>query len=672
MAVDRMTFSRDRLRKLLDNQESLEGMRAAFGTILERQEETARDIPDLEERRSRLRRMKEESVGNRALFEKAVDNLRANGVRVEFADGPGQVTDILVKEIGEERLVVKSKSNISKELEIARSLGERGIEVIETDMGDRIIQICGDDPVHPTGPAAHLDRYQIAEILSKHFGRNIPPSPEELTEVVRDELDGYFKRARIAVTGANAIAASEGSIVLVHNEGNITRCSQSPSKHIILTTPEKVVPDLEEAVNLIKVQTYFSTGQVTSAHIDIISGPSYTADIEKKLFKGMHGPSDIVVIFADNGRSGLKENELLRCISCGSCLLRCPVYDQIGPNFGSKGHLGGIGVALSAGLESVERADEIGLFLCTSCGSCEEGCPVSIDIRPYLYDHRGLAGSHRLLSEDHQVVLSSIRNYDNPWMQPRSARARWSRGLDLPKEGEVLYFPGCSQSLMHPETAVKAVGLLGEAGLDPAYLGAEEPCCGSIARKLGDSEMFERQMVSIFDAFERAGAKTVIASCPGCLLSLRMGAEMLKRDGIEFRHITEVLAESLPELPDCESDSIRLAYHDPCELGRGLGVFDPPRRLLEEAGGIDLVELDNLREKSACCGAGAGVRSGFPELASAIAARRLEEARDKDVRHLVTACPWCLENLSQAAKGGDIQVLDLLEFLWERRLSRAR
>lgn len=666
-----MTFDRDRLRRLLENQVSLEGMRAAFRTILERQREAADRIPDLEEREERLRRIKEECVSNRELFQTAVQNLSANGIRVELAGSSEHVIDILMTELGGEKRIAKSKSNISKELDIAYKLGERGIEVIETDLGDRIIQICGDDPVHPTGPAVHLDRHQIADILSKHFGRDIPASPEELTEAVREELDQHFKSTRIALTGANAIAASEGSVVIVHNEGNVTRCAQSPYKHIILTTPEKVVPNLEEAINLVKVQTFFSTGKITTAHIDIISGPSYTADIEKKLFRGMHGPSDILLIFADNGRSGSRAEELLRCIGCGSCLLRCPVYDLIGPNFGSKGHMGGIGVALSGELESIERADERGLFLCTSCGACVEQCPVSIDIRQYLYDQRGSAKSKELLSEDHKIVLSSIGNYDNPWMQPRSARARWSKGLKLQKKGEVLYFPGCSQSLMHPETAVKAVALLREAGLEPAYLGAEEPCCGSIARKLGDSELFERQMRSLFDAFESAGAGTVITSCPGCLLSLRAGGELLGKEGMEFRHITEALAESLPDSPDCEDETVRLTYHDPCELGRGTGVFDPPRRLLGKAGKIEIVEMDNVRDMSVCCGAGAGVRSGFPELSSAIASRRLQEAKKKGVGVLVTACPWCLENLNNAVEDEEMEIKDILELLWERRLNRA-
>ncbi|MEM2838825.1 MAG: LUD domain-containing protein [Thermoplasmata archaeon] len=665
-----MSFDRQRLKRLIDEQDSLEGMRNAFRTTRKRQQENAHLMPDLEARKERLRKVKAESVGNDSLLATAVERLRSNGFRIEFAKNDAQAIEILTREIGSEKTIVKSKSNISKEIDLAHRLSERGIEVIETDLGDRIIQISGLTPVHPTGPAAHLTRYQIAEILSKHFGRELPPDPDVLSEAVREELDGYLLRSRIGITGANAIAANEGAVVILHNEGNVTRCAQSRMKHIILTTRDKIVPSLDDAINLAKIQAYFATGKIVSAHIDIISGPSYTADIEKKIFKGMHGPKEIVIVFVDSGRTELGNCELLYCINCGNCLLTCPVYDIIGPSFGSKGHLGGIGAGMVGRMRSPEEADSAGIFLCSSCGICKEACPVEIDVRPEIYSSRAKAADKGLLSNEHKSVLSSIRNYDNPWMQPRKSKTRWANAMNLPSKGDTLYFPGCSLSLLRPELAKATVGLLRECGLDPAYLHDDDICCGSIARKLGDEELFREQISRLMRSIQRAQAKTVITSCPGCMISLIMGRDSLGIRNLEICHVSQVLSGLPVTDAGKERGVMKVAYHDPCELGRGLGIFDPPRSIIDSIDGVERIELERSRKDSACCGAGAGLRTGFPELATAIAKKRLLMARDAGAKILITSCPWCLENLQSACQGMDIEVADLVGFLMRYRSSK--
>jgi len=662
-----MSFERSRLKKLIKEQDSLDGMRAAFKIVRERQIENLPLMPDLDERKKRLRELKSRSVGNAELFKSAVETLQRNGFRVMIARDNSEAMNLLMQEIGNEKLVVKSKSNISKELDIVHCLSSAGIEVIETDLGDRIIQLSDLQPVHPTGPAAHLTRFQIAEILSRHFNREIPPVPEVLAEAVREELDKYFNRAKVAITGANAIAASEGAIVLVHNEGNVTRCSRVPAKHIILTTPEKVLPTIDDAINLVKLQTYYATGKTLTAYIEIISSCSYTSDIEKKLFKGMHGPKKIVVIFLDSGRMELGSSELLYCIGCGNCLLDCPVYDILGPSFGSKGHMGGIGVALTSRLGTTEEADADGLFLCTSCGSCKEQCPTSIDIRPEIYHARNLASFANLLADEHNAALSSIQNYDNPWLQPRSVRAKWARDLNLPEEGEVIFYPGCSQSLLRPNIARMTVELLRDVGIDPAYLAENESCCGSIARKLGDQKLFEMQISRLLESFAKAGVKKIITSCPGCLVSLNIGKELTGMEDMELLHVTQALSELLPEIASAQDGTTKVSYHDPCELGRTLGIYDSPRELINSLEGVELIELERFREQSVCCGAGSGIKSGYPELAEAIAKKRLKMAEESGASVLLTSCPWCLENLFGAKGDSKVAVEDLIEFIHRLR-----
>ena len=659
-----MGFDRAKLKRLIEEQDSLDGMRAAFRTTQERQNENLALIDDLEGRRERLRRVKAESIGNDALFKKAIGRLEANGFRVIVAKDEGEAVSVLLREIGDEKFVVKSKSNITKEIDMTHALQEKGITVIETDLGDRIIQISGLEPVHPTGPAAHLSRHQVAEILSKHFGRKLPPDPDVLAETVRQELDGYLKDANIGITGANAVTASEGAVVIVHNEGNVTRCSQAKKKHIIVATRDKILPNLDEAINQVKLQTFYATGKITSAHIDIISSPSYTADIEKKIFKGMHGPKEIVVVFVDSGRTAMGKSEILQCIGCGSCLLTCPVYDIVGPAFGARGRQGGAGVALVSKQKDVRHAVDRGLLLCLACGLCKEQCPVSIDIRNDIFEARGKSGEEQF-EEAHRAALSSMRNYGNPWMQPRSARAKWAKGLELPSRGEVFFYPGCSQSFLRPDLARMTVQLLREAGISPAYLGADEGCCGSIARKLGDEKAFKSMVTQTLRQFSKAGAKKIITSCPGCLVSLGMGKELAGIKDIEIVHVSQALTGLRGKKPKTKKP-LKVTYHDSCELGRSLGIYDPPRGLIAAIPGVELVEMERSREKSACCGSGAGVKSGYPELSEAIAKKRIEMASKTGASMIITSCPWCYENLSGTKS--KLPVKDLVEFIYEAYL----
>ncbi|MDH3365694.1 MAG: LUD domain-containing protein, partial [Thermoplasmata archaeon] len=540
---------RDKVRKAVEERAALDGMRLAFETIIDRREANAERFPDLEERKERLRELRESCVGNSTLLTDAISALRQNGCRVVLAKGSDAAIRVILTELEGQSLVVKSKSNVTKELHLAEALSERGVEVVETDLGDRIVQLQGCQAVHPTGPACHLARGQISELLSAHYGRPISDDPEELTTAVRDEISGFLERAEVGITGANAIAAREGALVIVHNEGNASMCASLPGKHIVVTTPEKVVPSLRDAMDLISLQVYYSTGKVTSAYINVISGPSYTADIEKRIFKGMHGPKEVIVVLVDDGRLSAVDREPLYCIGCGSCLTRCPVYGIIGPVFGTQGHMGGQGVHLLSSTEKLQDAHDAGLFLCTSCGECKEACPVDIDTKKGIL--KGRQSYNRLKMEqspEHESVLASVRNYDNPWQMPRARKSRWAKGMGLPSEGEVLFFAGCSTSLLFPDSAKAAVGLLKAAGSEPAYMGVAEKCCGSILRKLGATELARAKAESCFKGFAEAGARTVVTSCPGCYSALDAHVDLKEEYGVEILHISQFLAERMDRL----------------------------------------------------------------------------------------------------------------------------
>ena len=598
------------------------------------------------------------------MFLQALSTLRENGFRVIVA----KTAEAAIREIEHELkgydLVVKSKSNVTKEIHLVSRLESKNIEVIDTDLGDRIIQLAGCAAAHPTGPACHLTRKEISTLFAKHFGHEVSEDPMALTEIMREEIASYLGRAKVGITGANAVTAQEGAIVIVHNEGNAAKCAMLPDKHIVITTPEKVVPSLEDAVNVTKLQTYLSTGKIISSYVNVITGPSYTSDIEKQLYKGMHGPKEVIVLFVDDGRLSAADKEAQYCIGCGMCLLHCPTYDALGPVFGTSGHMGGQGVYLAASTGRIDEAIESGLYLCTSCGACKEVCPARIDTRRGVMDSRSAAiEAKKQELEEHHQLIASIRNYENPWQVPRKQKGKWAAGLGLQSKGEVAYFGGCSTSLLFPELAKSAVKLIRACGVEPSYLGERERCCGSTIRKLGHRALAKQRAEACFKDFRNSGAKLVITSCPGCSSALNHFDDLPKRYGVKVQHISQYLREHLDlSMLGPIGGLGTVTYHDPCDLGREQGVFEEPRDLISAV--ARPVEMARSRAASDCCGSGSGVRSAFPELSSSIARERISAARAVGAKVLVTACPWCVQSLRECQNGKtDVKVLDLVELL---------
>lgn len=358
-------------------------MRNAFKLVRTRQQANIGKMGDIEERKRRLRETREECVGNERLLNQAIQSLTQNGIEVFLAKNREEALSFVISGIKDERLIVKSKSNAAKEIDLVKALELAGIQVMETDIGDRIIQLCGDTPSHPTGPASHLSRYYIAKTLSKHFKREIEPIPEKLTELIKEEVSAYINKATIGITGANAITSEEGAIVLVHNEGNIIEVAMRPKKLIVIAGIDKIYPNLEEAISMAKLQIFYATGSRITSFITILGGPSQTADIEKKLVKGVHGPREVSLVLLDNGRNHIinsEYRELLYCIGCGECLLVCPAYSVYGNEFGIDSDLGGRGVLYSKLSQKETPQNWAGLDLCLTCNKCYENCPLGIDI----------------------------------------------------------------------------------------------------------------------------------------------------------------------------------------------------------------------------------------------------------------------------------------------------
>ncbi len=366
--------------------------------------------------------------------------------------------------------------------------------------------------------------------------------------------------------------------------------------------------------------------------------------------------------------------ELWACIYCNYCSAECPTAREVG--WESTTPRGKIRMFKSLvdrwrpkrGVE-VPDAFVRAVYECTSCSRCSVVCHVGIDLLSYNEElRRWLARSGCGPMKDHEVMVRSLKNYRNPYLSPSRDRARWAEGLDLPTKGEVLYFAGCSDSYVHPEVARRTVAVLRALGTNVAYLGNDEPCCGSTAVRLGLDDPFADLASDVQRRFEGSGAKLVVTACPGCSSAFReyypkMGYEL----DIKVLHLTEVLDKELQagrlkvrrRLPG------RFTYYDPCHLGRVDGVFEPPRRVLA-ACVEEVVELARNHEESLCCGSGGGLKTAFPDQATSIGGRVVEMARDSGAATLVTACPWCETNIGDAAsaKGADLPVLDLVDVVY--------
>lgn len=398
-------------------QKELKAMRKAFNTVKNRSDQI-KDSPQVIKLEKKVKELEKESIENREeLMKIATESFKRNGIEVLFADDDLEARELiydLIKDVNSKH-IAKAKSNTLGEINIKPYLIDKGFDVVETDLGDRILQLKKYDnkPVHPTGPASHLDVNQIADIVNESMDENVSPVPREIMETVKADVLNRLKECEVGISGANVIAAEEGSIVLVHNEGNISLIS-TKDLHIIVAGIDKIVPSLEDAISLAKLETVYATGNFVTSYINVISGPSKTADIEKKLLKNMYGAERVVVIFLDNGRSEASD-ECLWCIGCGNCIVHCPVYNAVGNEFGYNNYLGGRGVAMSKFITDSETCYDSGLYMCTLCGLCTLNCPVSIPTNELIENLRKLSTSEGFYPRAHGRIRKNISDNNSPY-----------------------------------------------------------------------------------------------------------------------------------------------------------------------------------------------------------------------------------------------------------------
>jgi iron-sulfur cluster protein len=326
------------------------------------------------------------------LARQAIANIEENKGKGYIARTPEEALQIIGGLVGTKKLIVKGKSMTSEEIGLREHLEETGNEVFETDLGEFIVQMRGEKPMHILSPSIHVPREDVARLFSKIMGQEIAPDAEiaDMVAAARNYLRDKFFRADIGISGANVVAAETGTLFIIENEGNIRLATGAPPVHITLVGMEKLVPTLSDAYKVSEVTWRYANYTVPS-YVSLISGPSKTGDIEKVITYGAHGPKEFHVIFLDGGRTRLakypKLRQALYCLRCGGCLYECPVFAVTAGHFGDK-YFTGIGAVWAAIVnQDKEKAASLA-YTCLTCGRCRKRCPMKIDVPEMIIELR--------------------------------------------------------------------------------------------------------------------------------------------------------------------------------------------------------------------------------------------------------------------------------------------
>ncbi|KKM10098.1 hypothetical protein SY88_15780 [Clostridiales bacterium PH28_bin88] len=667
-----------------------------------------------------LREAKEKAIDQlRALVEQAEQSLREKGFHVLRARTASEALAYADSLVPAGSLVVKSKSNAAKEIGLVERLESRGIQVVETDLGDRICQV-GDIPAaHPLGPAIHVPVDRVAEIFSRQLGRRLEPAHEAIVAAVRESLRHNFLEAEVGISGANAIAADTGSILVMENEGNIRAVTNFPPVHIVVAGIEKIVPTLEDGLKVVKAAALYGTSQDVGSYVSVVSGPSRLYSEEEGIMIGFHGPREVHVILLEMGRFEAADSEYMEslyCINCGHCLRVCSIYGELGEQYGYK-YFGGIGLVHAAMRYGLDKAMEGGLSFCLGCRRCVEVCPGKIPVPDMIRSLRAAAVRDHGLSFRKRIVLRRFLPSRRlarmaapvqgllfrPVKERKGMQVRFPLILEaermvpqlasrqlfdmfpevVPARGRrrarVGYFPGCLGAAAYTHVGAATVEVLARNGIE-VWLPPQQVCCGLPMVSAGDLATARRLAETNLKAFDRENLHAIIVDCPTCGTGLRdyqrlfAGDRLLEGKAKSFsakvRDICQYLWVDLGVEPPRAGLDMSVTYHQPCHLR--CDGFNAPLEMLRAIPGVQVLSPPGLDE---CCGFGGIFSLDYYKLARVIGQRRVAGLAASGAETVVTACPGCMlqlgDGLHQQGSGqGVAHVVEILAASYAREGGR--
>ena len=312
-------------------------------------------------------------------------NFNKRGGKVLWAQDDDEASAELLKIMKscKAKTVVKSKSMTTEEIHVNKTLEDAGIESIETDLGEFIVQLRDEHPYHIVTPAMHLSKEDVAKTFNEKFQLPLTSTPKEITAFVRERLREKYQRADVGITGANFLIADTGAVCVTENEGNALMSISFPRVHVVIAGIEKIIPSLTDLDLFFPLLATHGTGQNITVYNSITSGPRQEGEVD--------GPDEMYVILLDNGRTNLlaqqEQRQALSCIRCGACLNGCPIYKGVGGHSYGSTYSGPIGSVITPHLKGMEEFKHLS-YASSLCGKCTEVCPVKIELHKLLLYNR--------------------------------------------------------------------------------------------------------------------------------------------------------------------------------------------------------------------------------------------------------------------------------------------
>ncbi|SDB57259.1 iron-sulfur cluster-binding protein [Desulfonatronum thiosulfatophilum] len=648
------------------------------------------------------------------LYDQFKAKAESMGVHVHLAATAEEANQIVARIARENKCkkVIKAKSMTAEETHLNHHLEEQGLKVVESDLGEWIIQMRGEGPSHMVMPAIHLSRYQVADLFAGVTKKEQEPDIQKLVKVARRELRKEYVEADMGISGSNFAVAETGTIGLVTNEGNARLVTTLPKVHVALIGLEKLTPTLHDALRILRGLPRNATGQQITSYVTWITGANecHSAPENKKI---MH------VIFLDNGRKALAKDkdfsQILRCIRCGACANVCPVYRLVGGHKYGHVYIGAIGLIMTYFFHGKDKAKFL-VQNCVNCGACKEVCASGIDlprlikeIHARIQDEDGHPTSSKLLGTVlknrtmFHTLLKNMRWAQKPFAEREGQYIRhlptiFIKGQDFRKlptiadkpfrdewesikpvvakpELKVALFSGCVQDFVYPEqmkAAVKVIASTGKVALDYPM---KQSCCGLPVNMMGEKQTaidVARQNVAAFDPLQYDYIMTMCASCAS---HLKHGYPKLLENETEMTAKVAQFADKVIDFSSFVHDVLKISsmkfarsdqkvgYHAPCHLCRGLEVRDAPRE------NLDMVcEYVPTTEEEVCCGFGGSYSMKFPAISKTLLAKKLADLEAGNITAVGTDCPGCVMQIRGGMKAADkpIEVKHIAELMAER------
>lgn len=652
------------------------------------------------------------------MIENFTKNCEARGGHVYHAKSKEDAMEWirnLVKEKGI-KTIVKSKSMASEEIHFNKILTDDGVLVQETDLGEFIISLEGNTPVHMVMPALHLNKEQVADLFTEYTKTKNEPIIAEEVKTARRVMRERFTHAEMGVSGANVAVAQTGTVFTMTNEGNGRMVGTLPPTHLYIFGIEKFVNSFSDARWIFKALPRNGTAQRITSYISMYTGAcevTVNKETDEKRKKDFY-----CVILDDPGRRQILAEpyfrQMFNCIRCGACLDVCPAFALVGGHvYGSKVYTGGIGTMLTHFLVSEERAAEI-QNICLQCGRCNEVCGGGLEISDMIMKLRekDMAENPNAVKKFALDAVTDRKLFHSMLRIASIAQTPFTKGQPMirhlpmflsgltegrsfpavaqvplrdifptikqevkEQKGTVAIFAGCLLDFIYTDLARAVIADMNSIGYK-VEMPLGQACCGCPASSMGDLENARKEAEINIEGMEAEKYDYIVSACPSCTHQLKIYPSFFE-EGTPMYERAKILADKsfdfcklfydLGGLSDEGDDKpIKVTYHDSCHLKRSLGVSQEQRELLKHTKGVEFVEMEDCDN---CCGFGGSYSVMYPEISAPILANKIQHIKESGAEVVAVDCPGCLMQICGGLDARDIptKVKHTAEIIAEKR-----